>query len=330
MPIRFEREQQTAVAAVREAARLCQAVQGGIDDSVLQKRDKSPVTVADFGSQALICRTLGEHFPEDPVIGEEAADELRNPDNAPLLQRVTQHVQTIVAGADSGRVCGWIDRGGAKQYSDRFWTVDPIDGTKGFLRREQYAIALALIIEGQVTVAALACPNLPWVSKSAGSGSSGVVFTAVRGRGAFAMALTGSAVSAVRVSKAAEPSAARLCESVESGHTSHSEAARIAQALGITQPPVRMDSQAKYAAVARGDAELYLRLPTSADYIENIWDHAAGALVVTEAGGRVTDVTGQALDFRHGAGLKANRGVVASNGHFHDKVLAALDQVGVR
>ena len=58
------------------------------------------------------------------------------------------------------QVCRWIDHGGGSQYSERFWTLDPIDGTKGFLRGEQYAVALALIVDGRVAVAALACPNL--------------------------------------------------------------------------------------------------------------------------------------------------------------------------
>jgi 3'(2'), 5'-bisphosphate nucleotidase len=77
-------------------------------------------------------------------------------------------------------------------------------------------------------------------------------------------------------------------------------------------------------AVARGDAELYLRLPTRKDYREKVWDHAAGALVVTEAGGVVTDVDGRALDFSHGRSLESNRGVIASVGGDHDLVLAAV------
>ena len=58
------------------------------------------------------------------------------------------------------------------------------------------------------------------------------------------------------------------------------------RALGITAEPLRLDSQAKYAVVARGDASIYLRLPHGG-YRENVWDHAAGWLIVSEAGGRV-------------------------------------------
>mgnify|MGYP002624731670 CR=1 FL=1 len=128
----------------------------------------------------------------------------------------------------------------------------------------------------------------------------------------------------VSVSAVSDTSQARFCESVESGHSDQSTSRAVAQSLGITQPPVRMDSQAKYAAVARGDASIYLRLPTRADYHEKIWDHAAGLLVVEEAGGRVTDVHGKPLDFSHGRTLAVNAGVIATNGRLHDAVVEAV------
>lgn len=116
----------------------------------------------------------------------------------------------------------------------------------------------------------------------------------------------------------------RLCESVESGHSAHDRSAAIASSLGITKQPVRIDSQAKYAVVARGEADVYLRLPTKKDYREKIWDHAGGALVVEEAGGRVTDIDGKPLDFTLGRELSANRGIVVTNGRLHDDVLRAI------
>jgi HAL2 family 3'(2'),5'-bisphosphate nucleotidase len=293
---------------------------------VLAKADQSPVTVADFGSQALVGRTLAAAFPDDPLIAEEDAAELRRPENSGLLARVTEQVRAIRPDErlDASAVCRWIDRGGERGFSDRFWTLDPIDGTKGFLRHEQYAVALALIVDGRVTVAALACPNLPLVPKAA-TGPVGAVFVAVRGQGAFAAPLDGDPrETPTRVSPRDDPAGARFCESVESGHSAHGDAAAVAARLGITAAPVRLDSQAKYAVVARGEAEVYLRLPTRADYREKIWDHAAGALIVEEAGGTVTDVTGRPLEFTHGRELTANRGVIVSNGRLHDSLLAAL------
>jgi glycosyltransferase involved in cell wall biosynthesis len=61
-----------------------------------------------------------------------------------------------------------------------------------------------------------------------------------------------------------------------------------------------------------------------------IWDHAGGVLVVEEAGGTATDVGGRPLNFRLGRELRENRGVVVTNGKLHERVLAALAQVGVR
>jgi 3'(2'), 5'-bisphosphate nucleotidase len=127
------------------------------------------------------------------------------------------------------------------------------------------------------------------------------------------------------VSQQFDPAGARFCESVEPSHSQHALAASIARQLGMQAAPVRLDSQAKYGVVARGDAEIYLRLPTKPGYVERVWDHAAGTLIVTEAGGTVTDATGRPLDFTHGTGLTENRGVVATNGLVHDRVIAALD-----
>lgn len=306
----MERERQAAVAAVREAVRLCEGVR---EREAMTKQDRSPVTVADFGSQALVCRALAESFPADPIIGEEDAAELRDSE---LLPRVVDHVARAVPGADARAVCDWIDRGGARDYAPRFWTLDPIDGTKGFLRGEHYAVALALVIDGEPVVGALGCPGF------------GAVFSAVRGAGAIAEPLDASAAARpIRASATADAVAARFCESVESGHAAHGDHERVAELLGLRGAPVRMDSQAKYAAVARGDAEIYLRLPTRADYQEKIWDHAAGVAVLREAGGRVTDVTGAELDFRRGRTLAGNRGIVATNGPLHDRVVAAVRAV---
>ena len=126
------------------------------------------------------------------------------------------------------------------------------------------------------------------------------------------------------VAKLRRASEARFCESVESGHSDQGESARIAEDLGIRSEPFRIDSQCKYAAVARYDASIYLRLPTRADYREKIWDHAVDSLVVESAGGRVTDADGSPLDFTQGATLARNRGLVATCGSIHDEVIAAV------
>lgn len=326
MSAQFERELQVALAAVRRAMQVCQRVQFAITDEVLEKNDKSPVTIADYASQAMICRELDAAFPHDPILGEEDAAELRSQEQMMFLQRIQDELSATGQECGADDICKWIDRGGAKGQHDRFWTLDPIDGTKGFLRGEQYAVSLALLIDGKIEVGVLGCPNL---SPNGGEVSrdlaeSGSLFYAVKGGGAWVVSADDlERPKPIRVREIADSVRARFCESVETGHSSHGQSERMAEILGISTPPLRMDSQAKYATVARGEADIYLRLPTRKGYQENIWDHAGGVLIVEEAGGKVTDVHGRELDFSRGPKLTENQGVIVTNGLLHDAVLSA-------
>lgn len=297
-----------------------------MDPDALKKKDSSPVTVADFASQALICRQLQQEYPNDPVIGEEGADQLRKPEGGAFLRLV--HQECVAAGEPCSvdDVCDWIDRGQQSAYCSRFWTLDPIDGTKGFLRKDQYAISLALIIDGTIALGVLGCPGLP-VNSGEPDGACGVLAWAVQGKGSWMVPLD-SAESPPRrlhVTDTQQASAGRFCESVESGHSSHDWSGKIASVLNITREPFRIDSQCKYLAVARGDADIYLRLPTRRDYQEKIWDHAGGVILVEEAGGCVTDIHGIPPEFNHGRTLSTNEGMIVTNGRFHQRV---VDVVG--
>lgn len=134
-------------------------------------------------------------------------------------------------------------------------------------------------------------------------------------------------------------------ESVEAAHSSHSFNERVTKLLGITRAPTRMDSQAKYCALARGDGGAYLRMPTGVGYVEKIWvsqyplpfardlnhrsrvqDHAPGSLLVEEAGGVVTDSRGQSLDFGLGRTLGENYGIIAAGKDVHSAILAAVQK----
>ncbi|PPT06492.1 3'(2')5'-bisphosphate nucleotidase [Geitlerinema sp. FC II] len=318
----YEREKEVAVRAAIAASKLCQRVRQDIP-TAMEKQDKSPVTVADYGSQALVCKALAEAFPDDSVVGEEDATALRQAEMSNALTKVTGYVKEIEANATEEDVLTWIDRGNGK-IAPRFWTLDPIDGTKGFLRQDQYAVALALIDEGEVKLGVLACPALAVDTRD-----PGILFVAVRGEGAQMMPLAGGQAEAIAVCDADNRANLRFVESVESSHGNPAQQDAVARAVGIVTPSLRMDSQAKYGAVASGQAALYLRLPSpkTPDYRENIWDHAAGAIVVEEAGGRVSDMNGKPLDFSRNVKLKENRGVVVSNGTIHDTVLEALKSI---
>lgn len=311
---------QLAIDAVRAAAKICRKIQARlVSEDSLTKKDRSPVTIADFASQAVICKTLHGRFPEIPIMGEEDARALRQSENQLILDKINLFLEDW----SREEILEWIDRGGSAA-TDYFWTVDPIDGTKGFLRGEQYAVALALLNKGQVEIGVLGCPNLPFDENS----DAGTIFYARRGFGSYVIRLDGADKEINRVSENTSADLTRVMESVESGHANHDMQGQIMADLGDRAQSVRFDSQVKYAVLARGDAEVYLRLPNpeKPDYREKIWDHAAGVLIVEEAGGRVTDMHGKAMDFSSGRQLQNNRGVIVSNGLVHGEILRLIEK----
>jgi len=324
----YESERSVAVDAVLKACSLCQEVRSSLcDDEACEKEDRSPVTIADFGAQAVVSYHLRESFPNDPLVAEEDSRILRQSENAHLSELVVNHVRRIVPDLGHREVLEAIDRGSGKGGpKGRFWTLDPIDGTKGFLRADQYAVALALVEDGQVTLGVLGCPNLP-LNIDDPTGPRGCLFVAVKGEGTIMQAFDDSEKRTIHVAGGGDSAGVRFCESFESSHTSHERSARMAQLLSFSKEPLRIDSQCKYGVVARGDAAVYLRLPTGKSYMETIWDHAAGSIVVQEAGGKVTDMEGKPLDFSLGRTLSNNRGIVVTNGGLHQSVLTAAQEV---
>lgn len=321
----YENELKIAIEAVKKACALCSNVQKNlIDSDSIEKNDRSPVTIADLGTQAVVTMEVVQAFPNDPLIGEEDSNILR--ENEMLREKVSALVRDQKEDVDTGAILDAIDYGSAEtDYSLRYWTLDPIDGTKGFLRGDQYAIALALVDDGEVVLGVLGCPNYPRDAED--PKANGALFYAVKGQGAYELALSGGEAQRIKSDGHSDGAAARFCESVEAAHAAHDVHAEISAEVGITQPPYRIDSQCKYAAVARGDASIYLRLPRTAGYREKIWDHAAGVIVVQEAGGRVSDFSGNDLNFSLGRKLKENVGILASNGSLHEKTLAAINKV---
>lgn len=328
---------EAAKEAVVLANRVCRHVQSQLAGvRAIFKDDKSPVTVADFASQAVVAHVLSQRLGKVTLVAEEDAEAIRN-GSAELQAAVLNAVHVSWPAATIDDVVAAISLGGAEPARDSihgFWTLDPIDGTKGFLRGEQYAVSLAWIEHGAPIIGVLGCPNL---AKDFGQALDepdprGTIYIAEAGQGVYEYDgddVRGAGMKITRL-EPAEGEPIRLCESVESGHTSHDDSERIIERLGEADDPVRLDSQAKYAVVGRGQADLYLRLPKpGGKYVERIWDHAAGSLVASEAGCAVTDVLGNVLDFSHGRGLEKNQGVVVAPPRLHGKVMAAIADLGL-
>ena len=308
----FTKEYQLALEIVQTACFITKTVaETTLTDQTQIKNDKSPVTVGDYSVQAFVNYKLSKSFPDDKIVAEEDTKTIPEAILEKVIKNVDKYVdlnrEEIKKSIDLG-----VSEGGAK---GRFWVLDPIDGTLGFLRREQYAVCLGFMVDGDLKVGVLGCPNY----------EGGVIIAAQKGCGVEMFSVNditnGKKVGA---SCTKNPADICFCESVEVSHSDQGRAQVISSELGIKKEPVRMDSQCKYMAVASGKADVYLRLPRNHEYKEKIWDHAAGYLIVKEAGGQVTDIYGKDLDFSIGRSLQNNCGIIATNGHVHDDVLRAV------
>lgn len=407
----------TAILAVLAACRVTRWLQPNTGSSIatVAKQDSSPVTIGDFSSQATALKILHNQFPSDMFIAEEGSDVLR--EDKELLKNVWDAVISASLGTD---ICAWkdkeelltsIDYGqgidpckppDAIESKRRVWCLDPIDGTKGFLRGRiqggQYCVALALLEDGEPVVSVLGCPNMPMTAnhssklseqdsaygiwskeeiaqaetqqqlqskdnarKDLFSSSRGCIFVAVRGCGCYEVSihhleqiLFGSksydssiwkrlhVTSEKNSSK--KPQHATFCLGVERGFSDpkgtvlkiaqllHGEDALVTNdddAIPDIKNSFRLDGQGKYGLLARGEAEYFLRLPKSG-YVDWVWDVAAGYLCLQEAGGAMTDVNGNEIDFT-GIGIdrmaklpESVQGLLGSSGgKFHEALVNA-------
>jgi HAL2 family 3'(2'),5'-bisphosphate nucleotidase len=315
-----------AVRAMSEAMIVARSLEGRAASSV--KPDTSPVTVADLAIQALIARWLCRDFPSDALIAEEDASLLRAEPEGALSRQVVEIVRRVIRDANNEQLLSWLERGSVGTGC-RTWTLDPIDGTKGFLAGRQYVIALALIVDGVVHLAVIGCPRLSLVPTEGNvrideKSSNGGMAIALRGRGAWWSAVGERTWRRLEVSACRDASTARVVQSFERRHGDPERCARVLQLLGNDRPALLMDSQAKHVTVAAGVSDLLMRFPPDASFHDSVWDQAAGSLLIDEAGGRVTDLGGQPLDFGRGRRLLRNVGMLASNGVLHAAALAAV------
>ncbi|CAL9775819.1 unnamed protein product [Musa acuminata subsp. burmannicoides] len=325
------------------------------------------ISLSDWGVQALVSLLLSECFGGENVsiLAEEDAHTLSRKDATTLLESVISTVNECLSEAPKYGLKCPLKHLGAQEILDainscnssggskgRFWVLDPVDGTLGFVRGDQYAVALALIEDGEVILGVLGCPNYPmkkeWLnyhqryyrlmttmSPPSGSWHKGCVMYACKGSGeAWMQPLVHdfgeydqqSSARMIRVSSISDPAFATFCEPVEKANSSHSFTAGLAHNVGLRKQPLRVHSMVKYAAIARGDAEIFMKF-ARAGYKEKIWDHAAGLVIIQEAGGVVTDAGGHPLDFSKGIYLEGlSRGIIACSGPLlHEKIINAVD-----
>ena len=347
------KELETAVRAVRFASYATKFLLPSKDKGSILKPDHSPVTVADYASQALLTATVARSFPEDHFLGEESATELRR---NPLLAeqvwnlvsetlRQSPHPEAAVLlreelkGTDD--VLRYIDLGGegiGGPESGRLWVMDPLDGTAAFMKGAQYAVCLALLQDGKQQLGVVGCPNLPFeadfssdthVSESAvDSNGYGSLVSAVKDHGAFVrkMEFNGHVDSPSKITMVAtnDPGTTERIRLVMPSNSSYDveKLEKFARQVDAPWPGTQLwSSQMRFAALAlsAGNVQVAYRIPR--DYHSCIWDVAGGALIVEEAGGRITDADGKELDFTRGRRLEGNWGIIVAPAAIYSRIL---------
>ena len=278
--LQFEHELRIATQAVQLACQLTRRVQDGLRGNAVTaetKTDKSLVTIADWGVQAVVSWVLAQAFPGEVIsmVAEEDTEALKGRGTGELLQRVTQVVNECLA---EGEIVGItppptplqavdvlkaIQRGTSEGGPvGRHWILDPVDGTLGFVRGDQYAIALAMMDEGRVVLGVLGVPNFPmrteWlryphkynrmveklIAPPPDLWHRGCLIRARRGgNGAWMEPLMGDHIGnpdllkaltrRVKVSDVTDPAGATFCEPVEKGNTAQGFSATLADRIGL-------------------------------------------------------------------------------------------------
>lgn len=242
-------------------------------------------------AQALLNRYLKEYFPLDSVISEEDSGSVK--DALKMIKLCNNFLPNDLQFANEAEFVDCLDWN--PRHPTRRWTIDPIDGTKGYLRNDQYAICIALLENNIPIFSVLGCPNL----------DSGKIFYAEKHKGSYEASLDSLQFTPIHC----DPNSKVLCRSVETGHGDMDKVSQVSRRINFAT--CQMDSQCKYVMVATGRAGLYLRYSCTGT-VEKIWDHAPGYLLVLEAGGTVCDENGKEIDFSSNR-LISNSGVLSSS-----------------
>jgi 3'(2'), 5'-bisphosphate nucleotidase len=228
-------------------------------------------TDADRQSQEIILKTIRAAFPHDALCAEEAT-------------------ATLHAGTRAG---------------DRLWIVDPIDGTRGFARKNgEFSVMIGFVAHGQIGVGVVCQPAVHRLTY------------AVQGQGCWRRDGENAEAERCRVTATSDLHRATL---TQSRSRTPGKKSRWAEALGPANVVESYSAGIKLALVARGEADVYLNTYEAF----HDWDICAGHILVAEAGGKVTGTNGRAL--RYGSeGAWQRDGLLATNAALHEAALKVI------
>ncbi|KAH9624699.1 hypothetical protein KSS87_013135 [Heliosperma pusillum] len=366
---KYYKELEAAVNVVHKSCTICVDVQKSLlsdDRRVLEKNDSTPVTIADFSVQALISLAtqilsteLGKLFPLIPLVAEEDSAFLRSNNLANAVVNVVKdNTSSAYHQLQEDEVLQAIDRGGnnAVSFDDKpatYWVLDPIDGTRGFLKggSAMYVVGLALIVEGEIVLGVMGCPKwqVDFINKSVsdiqGSESeSGIIMAAHTGCGTWKMKLSGLIDNLMAINSVWEKCFVNECSAVHEACFCIPESQTwdslplsksFRETSGPNNPgndqiillPTCCGSLCKYLMVASGRASIFILRSRTRTTIK-AWDHAVGMICVHEAGGKVTDWNGSQIDLAADAVARRvifpSGGILVSNGTLHGQILELI------
>ena len=261
------------------------------------KEDKSPVTVADLLHQSQVQQMLADHFRGDGLVCEEP--------------RAMQEQVIEEAAQVSGKYYGSKLRPEIHTLAPEAevtWMLDPIDGTKGYLAGRYYAIALGYFRNGEPYFGAMAVPHAPRAEKTR---VDNAIAFAVKGKGAWIGTVSEDKrleFEPLRTQQDNFTSPYRIAVSLEHG-------GGLTDAMKSGEVEIaKMDSQAKYLAVAANEMDAYLRKSRGDGGTDVTWDHMPGALIALEAGCTVASFDGSPVEFKPQGIVRFNGGMMCFRG----------------
>lgn len=271
--MRLQRELAQAIGLAREAGKKILQVYYGREYEVEFKAGDEPVTLADRVANDLIVRGLERAFPHDAILAEESVDD------------------------------------GHRFSASRVWLVDPVDGTKDFINRDdEFSVMIGLLIDGQPILGVVYQPT------------NDLLYYASEEEGAF-MDCHGR-VTPLRVSDVAQVPQMRIVSSRT--HLSPKVVA-IQQALGIRQHLRHGSAGLKVGLVCQQEADIYI----NTGHMSKEWDVCAPEAILREAGGVMTDLEGSPIRYNQ-EDVRQRQGILASNGKNHDLIVATIAGVEAR
>jgi 3'(2'), 5'-bisphosphate nucleotidase len=268
--VSFDHELAVATRLARQAGERIRALhRSGL--AVDRKEDDSPVTEADRAADAIIRGGLGAAFPDDGMLSEETPDD------------------------------------GSRFRHERVWMIDPLDGTKDFVRGQSGFAVMIGLVSGEA-------PALGVVYQPIGD----KLYHAARGQGAW-LSVAGGAAQRLTVSAITDPAEIRMVAS--KSHRSKT-IDRVREKLGINDELNIGSVGLKLGLIAEAERDLYVN-PAGHS---KLWDACGPEAILSEAGGKLTDAHGAPLRYR-GQELGNRRGLIASNGHLHAAVVARLAEL---